>query len=164
LKMQFIFILIFSTLACTLANAQLVVPEPPLQRPIMDMNMVIQFGGHRIEVLPAKRAVLQANGHYTVMSTGTSEAMTKDRLGMGYSYASNTHVLMNGEFSVKLKTGFSLTSLGPLSTGAKLLIPPNLFVLNASTPHELVRMMRALQTHPAVDWVEPFIVRNRLIE
>ena len=162
--MRFIFILIFSTLACTLANAQLVVPEPPLQRPVMDMNMVIQFGGHRIEVLPAKRAVLQANGHYTALSTGTSEAMTKDRLGMGYSYASNTHVLMNGELSVKLKTGFSLTSLGPLSTGAKLVIPPNLFVLNASTPHELVRMMRALQTHPAVDWVEPFIVRNRLIE
>lgn len=162
--MQFIFILIFASLACPLANAQLVVPEPPLQRPILDMNMVIQFGGHRIEVLPAKRAVLQVNGHYTVMSTGTSEAITKDRLGIGYSYASNTHVLMNGEVSVKLKTGFSLTSLGPLSTGAKSLIPPDLFVLNASTPQELVRMMGALQSHRAVDWVEPFILRNRLIE
>lgn len=162
--MQFIFILIFSTLVCTLANAQLVVPEPPLQRPIMDMNMVIQFGGHRIEVLPAKRAVLQANGQYTKMTTGTSEALSKDRLGIGYSYASNTHVLMNGEVSVKLRTGFSLTSLGPLSTGAKLLVPPDLFVLNASTPHELVRMMKALQTHRAVDWVEPFIIRNQVIK
>jgi len=37
-------------------------------------------------------------------------------------------------------------------------------VLNASTPLDLVRMMSSLQTHQAVDWVEPFIIRNRLTE
>lgn len=162
--MPFIFILILSAVNCTLANAQLVVPEPPLQRPIVDMTMVIQFGSHRIEVLPTKRAVKQANGQYTMMTTGPSEAMTKDKLGIGYSYASNAHVLINGELNVKLRTGYSLTSLGALASGAQLLIPPDLFVLNASTPHDLVRMMGALQTNRAVDWVEPFIIRQRLIE
>jgi hypothetical protein len=162
--MQFIFILIFSTLACTQASAQLVVPEPPIQRQITDMTMVIQFGSHPIEVLPTKRAVKQANGQYTMMTIGTSEAMTKDKLAIGYSYASNAHVLLNGEISVKLRTGYSLNALGHLSKGAKLLVPPNLFVLNASTPLDLVRMMSALQTHQAVDWVEPFIIRNRLTE
>lgn len=162
--MSLIFILIFSTLAWMPANAQLVVPEPPLHRAISDMGMVIQFGSHRIEVLPTKRAVKQANGQYKVMTTGTSEAITKDKLGIGYSYASNTHVLINGELNVKLRTGYSLTSLGALASGAQLLIPPDLFVLNASTPHDLVRMMGALQTNRAVDWVEPFIIRQRLIE
>lgn len=128
------------------------------------MTMVIQFGSHPIEVLPTKRAVKQANGQYTMMTIGTSEAMTKDKLAIGYSYASNAHVLLNGEISVKLRTGYSLNALGPLSKGAKLLVPPNLFVLNASTPLDLVRMMSALQTHQAVDWVEPFIIRNRLTD
>lgn len=162
--MPFIFILILSAASCTLANAQLVVPKPPLQRPIVDMTMVIQFGSHRIEVLPTERAVKQANGQYTKMTTGSSEALSKDRLGIGYSYASNAHILLNGEVSVKLRTGFPLTSLGPLSSGAKLLVPPDLFVLNASTPLDLVRMMGALQTHQAVDWVEPFIIRNQVIK
>lgn len=162
--MKLISVFIFSALAYAQACGQLVAPQAPTPRPVSNAAMVIQFGSQRIEVLPASRAVKQANGQFSVVDAGNSEAMTKDRLGVGYSYASNAKVLMNGDISVKLRAGYSVTSLGPLAAGSKLLVPPDLYVLNASTPLDLVRMMGTLQANPAVDWVEPFIIRARLLE
>ena len=162
--MKLISVFIFSALAYTQACGQLVAPQAPTPRPVSNAAMVIQFGSQRIEVLPTSRAVKQASGHYNVVDAGTSEAMTKDKLGVGYSYASNAKILMNGDISVKLRAGYSVTSLGPLAAGSKLLVPPDLYVLNASTPLDLVRMVGALQANPAVDWVEPFIIRARLLE
>lgn len=162
--MPLILLLILSTLVYTQANAQLVAPAPPKQRQVIDTNMVIQFGNHRIEVIPGKRAVKQLNGQYSLVTAETSDTISKDRLAVGYSYASSAQIMLNGELNVKLKTGYSLTALGSTSEGAKLLIPPDLFVLSASTPHDLVRKMKVLQTNPAVDWVEPFILRNQLVQ
>lgn len=162
--MPLILILIFFTLGHTLANAQLVAPAPPTQRPVIDTNMVIQFGNHRIEVIPGKRAVKQLNGQYSLVTAETFDTISNDRLAVGYSYVSNAQIMLNGEINIKLKAGYSLTTLGSNSEGAKLLIPPDLFVLSASTPLDLVRKMKVLQTNPAVDWVEPFIVRNQLIQ
>ena len=147
--------------ACTLANAQLVAPLAPAPRPVSNAAMVIQFGSQRIEVLPAIRAVKQANGQYNLVDAGVTETITPDRLGVGYSYVSNDKVLINGDISVKLKTGFSATSLGSIAVGSKLLVPPDLYVLSARTPLDLVRMIGMLQANPAVDWVEPFIIRAR---
>jgi len=164
--MKLIIAAILSALAYTMANAQLLAPQTPTPtpRPVSNAAMVIQFGSQRIEILPAIRAVKLADGQFKIVDAGTSESMTKDKLGVGYSYASNAKVLMNGDISVKLKAGYSANSLGSLAAGSKLLVPPNLYVLSASTPLDVVRMMDLLQANPAVDWVEPFIIRARLFE
>lgn len=162
--MMFIRAFILSGLLCTTAYAQLMVPHATTPRPVSNPAMVIQFGGQKIEVLPTMRAVKQANEQYLLVEAGASEVMNKNKLAVGYSYASNAKILMTGEINVKLKAGYSLSSLGSLSVRSKLLLPPDLYIVHASTPVDLVGIMVALQGNPSVEWLEPFIIRARLIE
>lgn len=162
--MMLIRTLILSGLVSTSAYAQLMVPHAATPRPVSNPAMVIQFGSHRIEVLPTLRAVKQDNEQYRLVEAGTSEVMNKDKLGVGYSYASNAKILMTGEINVRLKAGYSLSSLGSLAARSKLLLPPDLYVVPASTPVDLVGIMGVLQDNPAVEWFEPFITRARLSE
>lgn len=162
--MRYTFIFIVLALIFDLAHGQLVAPPPPALRPISNPNMVIQFGGQRIEVLPTNRAAKIANGHYSVVDASPSELMTQDKLLVGYSYASNAKILMNGDISVRLKAGYSIQALGSLAAGSKLLAPPHLYVLSASTPLDLVRWISVLQANPAVEWAEPYIIKARITE
>ena len=127
-----------------------------------DTAMLIQFGGQRIEVLPANRAVREANGQYSIVQAETSEVITTDRLGVGYSYASNSNILLSGEISVKLKPQYSMASLGSLASGSKLLVSPDVYLLKANTPLDLIRIMGLLQANPAVNWAETFTIRARI--
>lgn len=160
--MKLIPFLLSFAMACDLASAQLLVPEPTPPRVVSNAAMLIQFGGQRIEVLPASRAVRESNGQYSIVQADTSEIMTMDRLGLGYSYAINSNVLLSGEISVKLKPQYSMASMGSLAAGSKLLVSPDLYLLKANTPLDLVRMMGLLQANPAVNWAEPFTIRARI--
>jgi len=160
--MKFIPIVIAFLVVCELAIAQLVVPEPPPPRAVGNSAMLIKFGGQRIEVLPSNRAVRNPNGQYTVVVTNPAEPITKDKLGVGYSYASNSKVLLSGEINFKLKLGFSAASLGSIAVDSKLVASPDMYLFTPSTPLDLVRTVGVLQANPAVEWVEPFIVRARI--
>ena len=155
------FFLLFA-MSCDFASAQLLVPEPPPPRAVSNAAMLIQFGGQRIEVLPANRAVRESNGQYSIVQADVNEVMTMDRLGVGYSYASNSNIMLSGEVSVKLKPQYSMASLGSLAAGSKLLVSPDVYLLKASTPLDLIRMMGLLQANPAVSWAEPFTIRGRI--
>ena len=155
--------LLFSfAMACDSASAQLLVPEPPPSRAVSDAAMLIQFGAQHIEVLSTSRALRDSNGQYSLVHAEASEAITMERLGVGYSYASNSNILLSGEISVKLKPQYSMASLGSLATSSKLIASPDMYLLKANTPVDLVRIMGLLQTNPAVNWAEPFTIRARI--
>jgi len=160
MKLMYIFLLF--AMACDFASAQLLAPDPTPPRVVSNAAMLIQFGGQRIEVLPASRAVRESNGYYSIQQADTSEVIAVDKLGVGYSYASNSNVLLSGEITLKLKPQYSVASLGTLATGSKLLVSPDLYLLKANTPLELIRMMGLLQSNPAVNWAEPFTIRARI--
>jgi hypothetical protein len=145
-----------------LAHAQLNVPDVKSFRPVLNAAMVIQVGGQKLEVLPNSRAVQIGSAMYSITNSDSSENITKDRLGVAYSYAINSNILLNGEITIKLKNGNTVSSLGSLGTGLKSLVPPSVFVMNANTPSDLVRWVNLLQAHPAVEWVEPFTVKARV--
>lgn len=160
--MKLLSIAIFFVALWSCAHAQLVVPESPPARAIGDAAMLMQFGGQKIEVFPASRAVKSLNGQYTLVDASTSEALSKDRVGVGYSHASHSHVVLSGEISIKLKARYSVASLGPIASEVKLQMPPDLYLFTARTPLDLVRWVGWLQANPAVEWVEPFSVRARI--
>lgn len=145
-----------------LAHAQLVVPDVKPVRPVLNTAMVIQVAGQKLEVLPNSRAVQIDSAIYTIINSDSSENITKERLGVAYSYAITSNILLNGEITVKLKNGNTASSLGSLGTGLKSLVPPSVFVMNVNTPNDLVRWVNLLQAHSAVEWVEPFIVKARI--
>ena len=145
-----------------LAHAQLIVPDVEPVRPVLNTAMVIQVGGQKLEVLPNSRAVQIGSAMYSITNSDSSENITKDRLGVAYSYAINSNILLNGEITIKLKNGNTASSLAGLGTGLKLLVSPNVFVMTVNTPSDLVRWVNLLQAHPAVEWVEPFSVKARI--
>jgi len=149
-KMTVIILVVLSTRA----QAQLIAPPPNPVRMVGNATMLIQFGGHRLEILPTQRAVRQANGQFTVVDANAVDTINKDSLGMAYSYSANTKVTINGEISMKLKTNYTVSSLGNLAAGAKPLVPPYIYVFQAATPMDLVKIVNQLQANSAVEWVE----------
>ena len=154
--------IIFISLIGLSSHAQLVVPEVKPVRPITDASMIIQFGGQKLEVLPSLRAIRQDSGVYTIFDSDASEAIRTEKLGVAYSYAVASNVLFNGEISVKLKPGFSASTLGGVGSGLNVLVSPDIYVMTVTTPHDLVRWVNLLQAQPSVQWVEPFIVKARV--
>ena len=156
------FILILSILTWHIGYAQIIVPDPQPRRAVSNLDMVIQFGGQKLEILPSKRAIRQPSGQYSIVVVDTSEAINKDKLGVAYSFALASNVMFTGEISFKTRAGANASSTGALATRVKVLVPPDVYVLTANSPIELVSLVKLLQKNPSVEWVEPFIAHGRI--
>ena len=143
------------------SNAQIVLPgsQAPL-RAVVNSEMLVQFNGQKIEVLPSQRGIRNSAGIYSIVSADASEIMTRDKLGVAYSYALRGPVFLTGEVSVKLRAGFQASALNGLGTNVRLLVPPDVYILMATTPNALVNLVKQLQLNPAIEWVEPFTVQG----
>ena len=160
--MKIAFILVTSTLACHLAHAQLMAPDHPPERSVGNADMVVQPGGHRLEIFPDSRAVGQGKGTHKLSAASSFEPISRTKPAVAYSYATGGNVMLSGEISFKLKGGASVATVGAFAAGAKLLVPPDVYMLTASTPADLVNVLNQLQGSSAVEWVEPFTIPGKL--
>ena len=152
--------LIVVLLAATAAHAELAPPPVAAPRQVGDAAMVIHSNGQQLEVLPGSRAVRKNTGRHQLVAASHSDTITKDQLGVAYSYATGDNVLLTGEISFKLKAGANIAQLGSLARGAKIFAPPDVYLVKASTPSEIVRLTRQLQASSAVEWAETYSVRQ----
>ncbi len=161
MKIKFIQIILTSLIGVS-SQAQLLVPGIKPTRSIIDPAMIIQFGGQKLEILPNLRAIRKDLNTYTILNANVSEAISKENLGVAYSYAIKSNILLNGEISIKLRDGYTASALTAISTNAKILISPDIYIITASTPQDLVKWVNLLQTLPSVQWIEPFTIKARL--
>lgn len=146
--------------------AEMRAPERVLP-PVTDPSMVIVDRGVKLEILPTKRAVpyQDATGRVVMrhVAAGTAvDPMGPLRLGVVFNHAMQQQGYISGEIVFKLKAsrtaaGFS-SSLYP---GLKKITNPEVYVVNARTPMEFLKVMKRLQARSAVEWVEPTVVYDQ---
>ena len=145
------------------AMAQIVLPNAPAPlRTVINSEMVIQFNGQKMELLPTHRGIRNSNGVFSLINAEASEPITRDKLAVAYSYAIRGSIFLTGEVSVKLRPGFQASSLSGAGSSLRLLVPPDVYILVASTPSTVVSLVKQLQLNPAVEWVEPFTTQGNI--
>lgn len=143
--------------------AQIVLPNSPAPlRDVVNTEMVIQFNGQKLEFLPTQRGIRNSSGAYKLIGSEASEPFSRDSLGVAYSYALRGPVFLTGELSVKLKPGFQANALSGTGTNARLMVPPDVYIMMVSTPSAMVNLVKQLQLNPAVEWVEPFTTQGNI--
>jgi hypothetical protein len=161
--MKKIFMMLCVSLLALLGHAQILLPNAPAPlRAVVNPEMMIQFNGQRMEVLATQRGVRNAAGTYTLSNADATDVLSRDKLGVAYSYARRGHVLLTGEVSAKLRTGFQASALSGLGADIRLLAPPDVYILTVSTPPAIVSLVKQLQLNPAVEWVEPFTIQGNI--
>jgi len=159
--MKIFFLLVSLFLMLPTSTAQIVLPNAPAAlRPVVNSDMLIQFTGQRMEVLATQRGVRNASGVYTLVAADSSETITRDKLGVAYSYALRGPVFLTGEVSVKLRPGFQASAISGAAINMRLMVPPDVYILTVSTPVAVVNLVKQLQLNPAVEWVEPFATQG----
>ena len=143
------------------AMAQIVLPNAPAPlRAVINSEMVIEFNGQKMELLPTQRGVRNSAGVFSLINAEASEPITRDKLAVAYSYAIRGSIFLTGEVSVKLRPGFQASSLSGTGSSLRLLVPPDVYILVTSTPSAVVSLVKQLQLNPAVEWVEPFTTQG----
>jgi hypothetical protein len=143
------------------AMGQIVLPNAPAPlRAVINSDMLIQFNGQKMEILGTQRGVRNAAGIYSLVGADASDTITRDKLGVAYSYALRGPVFLTGEVSVKLRGGFQANALNGIGNNVRLLVPPDVYILMVNTPNALVSLVKQLQLNPAVEWVEPFTIQG----
>jgi hypothetical protein len=155
-------LVLFIWLLSSYAHAQITAPNSSqASRPVANPDMLIQFNGKKIEVLPNSRAIKQGSS-YSVITTDAADSLSPERLGVAYSYTSKGIVPLSGEISFKARPGFNVGSLGSMSSKLKILVPPDVYIFNVNSPAELVNSIKTLQTNVGIEWVEPFIAQVKV--
>lgn len=128
---------------------------------VQDSAMVIQEGIRQIEILSNVRAFKQNNGTYQLI---TSESIySQDLFGVGYDHTQQTYIFLTGSISFKLLPNNNLSSIpSTISLRSKLIISPYNYVLNTSSPSELVNLFNLLKLNKTVEWVELHKIQGKV--
>lgn len=141
------------------AGAQLRLPQRNLQ-PVKDPAMVLIDRGARLEVLPTQRLVtaLDATSHHMVRrptQTSSSTPLDAGHLGVVFNHALQRQGYITGEIAFKVKNGRSFE--GIQYPGLRQVLAPSLYVVNARTPTEFIRLVKELQSRTDLEWVQPTV-------
>jgi len=144
------------------AHADLRAPERQLQA-IVDPANVITDRGSKLEILPTVRAVPQidSTGHATlrrISSASASYPISPQQLGVVYNHSMQQQGYISGEIAFKMKAGATGKGLSAaLYPGLKQITKPEVYVTNARTPAEFMKIMKRLQARADVEWVVPTV-------
>jgi hypothetical protein len=158
-------------LACSFTWTQGVVAATQA-RSIQDPQMVIS-GSSKLELLPTSRAVPQpsegnfATPIFSIITTSANAPITNKQLAVAYNHALNTTVFLTGEVSFKLKAGANLSTLqadlqSVINVSPKLLVPPSVYIFNATSPAQIVNLTNKLKASSAVEWAEAAVILGRV--
>ena len=134
--------------------AQINLPTNPIPaKAVQNSTMVILEGIRQIEILSTVRALKQNNGTYQLINS--ESIYSQDLFGVGYDHTQQAYIFLTGSISFKLLPGNNLSSIpSTISLRSKLIISPYNYVLNTSSPTELVNLFNLLKSNKAIEWVE----------
>jgi hypothetical protein len=137
-----------------LTISQFNIPTNPIpKKAVQDSAMVILEGVRQIEILSNVRALKNNNGTYQLINS--ESIYSPDLFGVAYDHTQQTYIFLTGSISFKLLPGNNLSSIpNTISLRSKLIISPYNYVLNTSSPTELVNLFNLLKSNKAIEWVE----------
>jgi len=118
--------------------------------------------GAKLEVLPTKRATPHLDtsgrvvGQHVVRASATAP-IGPGQLGVVFNHAMQQQGYITGEISFQVKGGRPFSGNPSLYPGLKQITTPAVYVVNARTPAEFVRLVKRLQARADLDWVEPTV-------
>lgn len=149
-------------LATAIAVAQLRAPERVLAQ-VIDPSMVVVDRGSKLEVLAMKRAVPQpdATGRVVMyqVNAATADPISPLHMGVVFNHAMQQQGYITGEITIKLKLGHSVAALKSAQyPGLKRITNPEVYVVDARTPIEFLKLLKSLQARSDLEWVEPTVI------
>lgn len=145
------------------AHADLTAPVRTIA-PITDPTMVVIDRGAKLEVFPLKRAVPATDSAgravmHHVLRARAEAAIGPQQLGVVFNHAMQQQGYISGEIVFKLKVGHTADGFSSLLyPGLKKITNPEVYVVNARTPAEFIKVFKRLQARSDVEWVEPSVV------
>jgi len=156
-----IVLLINLIFACSTVYAQMSAPNvsPAIVAPPSN-DMILETKGGKLEVLLNQRAIPTANrSRFNIEKNDNNDNFSTKNLGIVYNHSLKMKGFLTGEISFKIKNGTQISSLSNANlSGAKLLVPPDVYVINANNGKELIGIFKWLASSPAIEWVEPFVI------
>ena len=120
---------------------------------IQDVSMVIQVETRKVEVLPKLRGLPQKNGSYQIIESGA--AFSKDTYGVAYDHTQKAQIFLSGEISFKVLSAYNISNLpSSLSLISKIIVSPDIYVINTTSPSELINVYNQLKSNKMIEWVE----------
>lgn len=143
------------------AKGELLPPQPTI-RAVADPSMVVVDRGAKLEVFPTKRAVPQeaATGRvvaHHVITARAADPIGSLRLGVVFNHAMQQQGYISGEIAFKVKNGHAFSGNPALYPGLKEITKPAVYVVNARTPIEFIKVLKRLQARSDLEWVEPTV-------
>ena len=137
-------------------------PTNPIPaKAVQDSAMIIIEGVRQIEILSNVRALKQNNGTYQLINS--ESIYSPDLFGVSYDHTQKTYIFLTGSVSFKLLPGNNLSSIpSTISLRSKLIISPYNYVLNTSSPSELVTLFNLLKLNKAIEWVELHKIQGKV--
>jgi hypothetical protein len=138
-------------------------PPPRTLQEVTDPSMVIMDRGAKLEVFPSKRAIPQVDTTgrviaHRVVAASAGSMIGPAHLGVVFNHAMQQQGYITGEITVKLKVGHSAEALkSALYPGLKRITTPEVYVVNARTPAEFLKVLKSLQARSDLEWVEPTV-------
>ena len=142
--------------------AALEAPTRTLQ-PVADASMVVMDRGAKLEVLPNKRAMPQADVTsrvtiHRVVAASAGSMIGPQQLGVVFNHARQEQGYISGEIAFQMKSGLKLPGLSSaMYPGLKKVTNPEVYVVNARTPAEFIAVLKRLQARDDLAWVEPTV-------
>jgi hypothetical protein len=95
--------------------------------------------------------------HHVTTSSATAPIGPRQP-GVVFNHSMQQQGFITGEIAFKLRAGHATAELSPaLYPGLKQITPPAIYVTNARTPAEFIKVLKRLQGRPEVEWVEPIV-------
>lgn len=140
--------------------AQLNVPNNSVQaKAVINPALVIQVGARKLELISNLRALPLGNSKYQLINSESS--YSSSIYGVAYDHTQKAYVFLTGDISFKLLNNAGLSSLSStVSLRSKLLAGPSTYVLNVTSPSDVVKIFSELKSDPAVEWVEIFTIQG----
>jgi hypothetical protein len=138
-------------------------PPARILQPIADTSMVVTDRGAKLEIYPTQRATPQLDpssrvvSHYVVRASAAA-AIGPGQLGVVFNHAMQTQGYISGEIAFKVKGGGAFTGSASLYPGLKQITKPAVYVVNARTPTEFIKVLKRLQARTDLEWVEPTVI------
>ena len=124
-------------------------------------DQVIRFAETQLGFLSSRRVMLGDRGPSDIKAASVavaSDPINQRVRGVVFNYAMQAYGLVSGEIAFEARKGFDPRSMSWATTTApKVLVAPSIYVVNAPTGSEFLRVMSMLKGHESVRWVEPSV-------
>lgn len=156
-----IFFALFALLTGSAVFAEL---KPPTRTPqaVADPAMIVEDRGAKLEVYPTMRATphLDASGRiirHQVTRESVTTPISPHHLGVVFNHALQQQGYISGEIVFQVRDGQPFAGSPALYPGLKRITKPSVYVVNARTPGEFIKLLKRLQARSDLAWVEPTV-------